>query len=240
MGYADRTSIVTVKTDWSSLHSRNKKHIVQFVSAQQFPTNTAAPGPAPTFANTPGVQVQSPTSRGFAIRPNGLLPISFTLGRRPISSALVTMAKSDGSGNTTILDIKTPFTFRVVSSVDLTPFKFPEGEYIFNLVIAPNTTMTIPTYTTPTSSGALASATATATAVPQPTGVPVNTPEFYYWRTSIILSKDAPITRGNNDTNSGSMNFIAGAGVGITGAWTTFVNMLMALTILAFVNMIVL
>ncbi|KAF9147338.1 hypothetical protein BG015_011041 [Linnemannia schmuckeri] len=215
--------------------------------AQQQPTGTAsAADPVPTFQNTFGLQVQAPRN-GVSIRPDGSLPIALTLGRRLISSVLVTVAKADGSGNTTVLEYRAVTAIRIMTVAPLAAFKFSEGDYIVNLAITPNLTAVIPTYTPPPSSGNATAATITVAPAPNPTA-PVNLPGVYYWRGALKLSNDAPVVNGNGggDGTGASNNAAPSAGVGaggvmmMTGAWAAFANMMTALGVLAFVNIIML
>ncbi|KAG0205248.1 hypothetical protein BGX33_008018 [Mortierella sp. NVP41] len=218
----------------------------QFMVAAQQVTGTAtsAPPPVPTFVNTPGISVQSP-GNGMTIRPDGNLPIVFSLGRRTVSAVVVTMAKADGSGNTTVLDLKPGSTLRFFSSSPLTLFKFPVGDYIVNMVITPNLTATVPGIVNPPSSSSSAPGAApTTTATASKPTVAINLPGVYYWRGAIKLSNDTPAPGGANG-NGASNNAVAGGGViggvaGVMSAWTIFVNMMAALAILAFVNVVAL
>ncbi|KAG9066977.1 hypothetical protein KI688_012889 [Linnemannia hyalina] len=212
---------------------------------QQQPTGTvSATDPVPTFENTVGVQVQSP-GNDISIRPDGVLPIALNIGRRLISSVVVTVAKADGSGNTTVLEYKSVAAVRIVTVAPLATFKFSEGDYIVSLAITPNLTAIIPTSTSPPSSGNATAGTTTAVApAPQPTA-PNGLPGMYYWRGVLKLSNDAPVTNGGGGSGGASSNAAPSAGVGtgvvgVMGAWTTFANMMTALGVLAFLNVVAL
>ncbi|KAK3831149.1 MAG: hypothetical protein J3R72DRAFT_455101 [Linnemannia gamsii] len=202
--------------------------------------------PTTPFVNTPGILAQAPPN-GLTVRPDGNLPIAFNIGRRAISSVVVTVAKADGSGNTTILDHKTS-AFRIILTAPLVSFKLPEGDYILNMVITPNTTSVIPVYTPPSSGSGSVPGTIPAPQQPAPTTTlpPSNLPGMYYWRTSIRISNNAPGGgtvggSGGGGSGGGASNNAVVAGVaGMTGAWATFANMMTALTVLAFVNVVVL
>ncbi|KAF9326215.1 hypothetical protein BGZ91_002064 [Linnemannia elongata] len=209
--------------------------------AQQQPTGTAsATDPVPTYENTPGAQVQSP-SNGISVRPDGVLPIALTIGRRPISSVVVTVAKADGSGNTTVLEYKPLAAPRIMTVAPLAAFKFSEGDYIMNLAITPNLTALLPTYAPPPSPGNATATTTKAVAPAQPTA-PNNLPGMYYWRGALKLSNDAPTNNGGGSTSSNAAPCAGvGAGVvGVMGAWATFANMMTALGVMAVVNVVAL
>ncbi|KAF9551761.1 hypothetical protein EC957_004084 [Mortierella hygrophila] len=208
---------------------------------QQQPTGTAsATDPVPTFENTFGVQVQSP-GNGISIRPDGVLPVVLNIGRRPISSVVVTVAKADGSGNTTVLEYKSVAAVRVMTVAPLATFKFSEGDYVVSLAITPNLTAIIPIPTSPPSSGNATAVTTTAVApAPQPTA-PNGLPGMYYWRGVLKLSNDAPVNNGGGASSNAAPSAGVGTGVvGVMGAWTTFANMMTALGVLAFLNVVAL
>ncbi|KAF9122488.1 hypothetical protein BGW39_009708 [Mortierella sp. 14UC] len=213
--------------------------LVTLASPQQL---VFAQTPTTPFLNTPGVQVQAPAN-GLTVRPDGLIPIAFNIGRRAISSVVVTVAKADGSGNTTILDHRATTALRITLTTPLASFKLPDGDYILDMAITPNTSVVIPGYTPPSSSSS------GAPQQPAPTTVPPSSlPGIYYWRTNIRISNDAPASgnagasgSGGNGGGGGASNNAVIAGVtGMTSAWTTFAKMMTALTLLAFVNVVVL
>lgn len=91
-----------------------------------------------------------------------------------------------------------------------------------------------------------ATTTTIAAPAPNPT-TPINLPDMYYWHGAIKISKDALITNGGESVASKN-NAAPGSGAGVavvgvmatTGAWATFANMMAALGVLAFVNVVVL
>ncbi|KAG0282974.1 hypothetical protein BGZ96_012656 [Linnemannia gamsii] len=212
----------------------------QFACAQQQqPTGTtSAADPVPTFDNnTPGIYVQSPVN-GVSIHPEGILPIALAISsRRPVSLVVATIAKPDGSGNTTVLEYKPMITLRIMTAAPLAKFKLAEGDYIVTLAITPN--LTAP-------SGNATATTTIAAPAPNPT-IPINLPDMYYWHGAIKISKEAHIPNGG-EGGASKNNAAPGSGAGAvvvgvmatTGAWATLANMMAALGVLAFVNVVVL
>jgi hypothetical protein len=70
---------------------------------------------------------------------------------------------------------------------------------------------------------------------------------MYYWHGTIKISKEAPMPNGgeggaskNNAAPGPGVGGVVVGGMAMTGAWATFANMIAALGVLAFVNVIVL
>ncbi|KAG0279083.1 hypothetical protein BGZ95_002314 [Linnemannia exigua] len=141
------------------------------------------------------------------------------------------------------MDHKGATASRIIMTAPLVSHKLPEGDYILNMVITPNTTASIPVYLPPPSASTSGPSTVPAPQQPVPTTTvpPSNLPGVYYWRANIRISNDA--SAGGNAGGRGggaSSNAVVTGVTGITGAWTTLANMMTALTVLAFVNVVVL
>ena len=111
-----------------------------------------------------------------------------------------------------------------------------------NLAITPNLTAIIPTNTSPPSSGNATATTTTAVAPAPQSTVLDSLPGMYYWRGALKLSNDAPATNGGGGASNNaapSVGVVTGV-VGVMGAWATFANMMIALIVLAFVNIVAL
>ncbi|KAG9321132.1 hypothetical protein KVV02_005258, partial [Mortierella alpina] len=94
-------------------------------------TTTGIVAPSlPTFVNTPGLQVSTPYS-GMSIIQDTALSIAATLaGQRPMSSINISVAKKDGSSNTTIVDIRSGAILRLSQIWNVTATQYPVGEYV--------------------------------------------------------------------------------------------------------------
>ncbi|CAO3566464.1 unnamed protein product [Mortierella alpina] len=152
-----------------------------------------APSP-PSFVNTPGLQVSTPYS-GMSIIQDTSLSIAATLaGQRPMSSVNISVAKKDGSSNTTIVDIRSGAVLRLSQIWNVTAAQYPVGEYIMNMVITPNTTLS-PMNGTPqaVSSQSIGTFIPDVTSIdhsPQPTGlipgpIPGAGVSVYYWQATV-------------------------------------------------------
>ncbi|KAG0350138.1 hypothetical protein BG005_010337 [Podila minutissima] len=167
-------------------------------SARPTTNGTASPPVAtptpPAFINTPGLQVTSPFS-GVILAQNTRLTIALNLaGNKPIASVNVSVGKKDGTLNTTIVDLKGLSTLRVIQSWNVTAATFTPGDYLFNIIVTPNTTA-IPSTPPPAGTGNSTLPTVTSSAVP-PAQTPAG-PQVYYWQGTIRVALPA---RGNVDS----------------------------------------
>ncbi|KAF9124930.1 hypothetical protein BGW39_007786 [Mortierella sp. 14UC] len=169
-------------------------------------TTTAAPGatgtPAPvvpptspTFVNTPGLQV-----------PSIYDGMSVTQG-----SIVLTVAKKDGSGNSTIASTNQGSVATSTILWNATATSFPVGTYVLNLVVTPNTTAVV---TLPPTTGA-----------PAPAPVPPTAgagPSIYYWRANInvvVPRAPSPISGAISGRSIGSTaGYAIAAGVALLGS----------------------
>ncbi|KAG0262126.1 hypothetical protein BG011_000323 [Mortierella polycephala] len=187
------------------------------VQAQEAPTNTnlptaltsisaspttsgAVPTPSlPSFINTPGLQVTAPYN-DMTIFQDSVLSISASiLGGRPISSINISVAKEDGSSNTTIVDIPSGEILRLTQTWNVTSALYPTGRYLFNMVITPNTTSTQSgggVGIGPVASTTLNPSDISINPNPQPTGTvpgpPGTSPSVYYWRAKVRVVTRTP------------------------------------------------
>ncbi|KAG9062425.1 hypothetical protein KI688_005340 [Linnemannia hyalina] len=179
------------------------------------PTSTApAAVPTPTvpvWVNTPGLVVSS-VFDGLTVVQNSFVSISATLtDGQPMSSIVITAAKKDGSGNTTIADIKQPNLVTPRQLWNVSADIYPAGSYVLSMIVIPGTPNT--TAITGTS------------AVPQPsTGVTAPTTgaaSIYYWKASInVRAPPAPAVGGAaSGLRIGStIGYVAAAGVALLGS----------------------
>lgn len=180
------------------------------------PTSTASavvPTPTvPVWVNTPGLVVNS-VFDGLTVVQNSFVSISATLSDgRPMSSIVITAAKKDGSGNTTITDIRQPNLVTPRQLWNVSSDIYSAGSYVLNMIVTPGTPNT--TTTTGTS------------AVPQPsTGV---TPpatggvSVYYWRATVNVRAPPPPAPASGAVSGRSMGstigYVAAAGVALLGS----------------------
>ncbi|KAG0083840.1 hypothetical protein BGZ93_009902 [Podila epicladia] len=173
--------------------------------------NTASPPVAtptpPAFVNTPGLQVTSPFS-GVILAQNTRLTIALNLaGNKPIASVNVSVGKKDGTLNTTIVDLKGLSTLRVIESWNVTAATFTPGDYLFNIIVTPNTTA-IPSTPPPAGTGNSTLPTSTSSAAPP--AQPTAGPQIYYWQGTIRVALPA---RGNGNVDSAGNVLVSGKGL---------------------------
>ncbi|KAG0315668.1 hypothetical protein BGZ99_007331, partial [Dissophora globulifera] len=95
----------------------------------------------------------------------------------------ISVAKKDGSSNTTIINIPSGATLRLTQIWNVTADKYPVGDYLFNMIVTPNTTAA--------GSGVPA---ASSTILATPTGgatIP-NAATIYYWHAGIRVIAPVP------------------------------------------------
>ncbi|KAF9985720.1 hypothetical protein BGZ75_002648 [Mortierella antarctica] len=161
------------------------------------------------------------------------LSIAATLaGQRPMSSINISVAKKDGSSNTTIVDIRSGAILRLSQIWNVTATQYPVGEYVMNMVITPNTTLG-PLNGTPqavsSSIGLLLPSITNIDHTPQPTGlipgpIPGAGVSVYYWQANVrVVAKinnpnpSSAATR-MQDSVHGFMGVAAAAGVALLGS----------------------
>ncbi|KAF9425351.1 hypothetical protein BGZ94_007603 [Podila epigama] len=158
---------------------------------------SSAPVATPTvpgFINTSGLTITTPFS-GMSIGQDRFLSIGGSIqGQKPIASILISVAKKDGSGNTTIVDKKGLATLRISETWQVKADLYPVGEYLLHLVITPNTTVAAPPKTS------LAPAAATTALVPPPPPVG-GEPSVYFWQGTVRVV--APPTSAPTIPNAG-------------------------------------
>ncbi|KAF9585184.1 hypothetical protein BGW38_003528 [Lunasporangiospora selenospora] len=122
----------------------------------------------------------------MTVRTNSSLSISASLQNGAnIGTALITVAKADGSANETIADIKGNATPRVTQSWSISALQYPEGKYIVQLIVTPAGA------TAPAPSNGTAQT--TQVAPPSATGGSATGPSIYYWRGTVkVTSPDKP------------------------------------------------
>ncbi|KAG0364480.1 hypothetical protein BC939DRAFT_441618 [Gamsiella multidivaricata] len=190
-------------------------------------TSTSATVPTPSqsaFINTPGLQVTSPYN-GMTVIQGTMLSISASIqDQRPISSINISVAKKDGSSNTTIVSITSGAILKATQTWNVTAAQYPVGAYILNMVITPNTTAqgtssvpnagsssVISSVATPTSSSVQAGSTSLIP-IPGPPTSPGTGPNVYYWQATVQVI--APM---NTSTTPNTANgLIHGHGQGLT------------------------
>ncbi|KAG0283924.1 hypothetical protein BGZ96_011705 [Linnemannia gamsii] len=166
----------------------------------------------PVWVNTPGLEVKSVMDGMTAIQ-NSFVSISASLrDGRPMNSILITVAKKDGSGNTTIADIKEANLVSSNRLWNVTATNFPAGPYVLNMIVTAGT----------------ANATGATGAAPQPTtGVTPppavgGTPSIFYWRANVDVRVPPAPGTGTSGAVSGRIGSIAGytvaAGVALLGS----------------------
>ncbi|GJJ75380.1 hypothetical protein EMPS_07738 [Entomortierella parvispora] len=97
------------------------------------------PSPA-SFINTAGLRVNSPFD-GMQISQNAFLTISASLqSGQAIGSALITVAQSDGSHNTTIVSLPSTNTMALAETWNVNSTLYPVGTYLMNMIVTPNLT----------------------------------------------------------------------------------------------------
>ncbi|KAF9277072.1 hypothetical protein BGZ68_009542 [Mortierella alpina] len=191
-----------------------------------------APSP-PSFVNTPGLQVTTPYNGMSIIQDTGLSIAATLAGQRPMSSINISVAKKDGSSNTTIVDIRSGAILRLSQIWNVTAAQYPVGEYIMNMVITPNTTIS-PLNGTPqaVSSQPIGSFLPSITSIdhsPQPTGlipgpIPGAGVSVYYWQATVrvIAKVNTPNpTSGATGMQGGIHGYagvVAAAGVALLGS----------------------
>ncbi|KAG0336090.1 hypothetical protein BG000_006940 [Podila horticola] len=160
-------------------------------------STTSAPVATPTppaFINTPGLQVISPFD-GVLLAQNTRLTIALNLaGNKPIASVNISVGKKDGSLNTTIVDLKGQSTLRVIEYWNVTAATFAPGDYLFNIIVTPNTTA-IPSTPPPAGTGNSTIPTSTTSAA-APSQTPAG-PQVYYWQGAMRVGLPA---KGNIDS----------------------------------------
>ncbi|KAG0272148.1 hypothetical protein BGZ95_012111 [Linnemannia exigua] len=182
-------------------------------AAATAPGATGTPAPIvpptpPTFVNTPGLQVPS-IYDGMSVMQGSFLTISTKLqDGRAMGSIVLTVAKKDGSGNTTIATVNHDSPVSSSLLWDASAAKFPAGPYVLNLVVTPNTT-----------TGATNPPT-----VPAPPPTAVAGPSVFYWRATVnvvVPRAPSPISgavtgRGNIGSTVG---YVVAAGVALLGSF---------------------
>ncbi|KAF9912083.1 hypothetical protein EC991_001029 [Linnemannia zychae] len=182
-------------------------------------TTTAAPGatgsPAPvvpptppTFVNTPGLQVPS-IYDGMSVTQGSFLTIASHLqDGRLMSSVVLTVAKKDGSGNTTVASTNQGSVQTSTILWNATAANFPVGPYVLNLVVTPNTTAVV---TPPPTTGA-----------PAPVPPTAGAASIYYWRANInvvVPRTPTPISGAVSGRSIGSTaGYAVAAGVALLGS----------------------
>ncbi|KAF9981483.1 hypothetical protein BGZ65_003887 [Modicella reniformis] len=183
----------------------------------------------PTFENTAGLVVTTPFN-GMTAYQNSFVSIGASLAQlQPMSNIVITVAKSDGSSNSTIFDLKggAPM-LRLIQSWNVSATLFPVGEYHLQLVVVPGANAPATS-----SNPATATAPTTTTTTTSPT---VSTPaSVYYWRGLIRVVE--PRSKGGS-TKSAALAY--GAGSAHTGAVAIVYKMSIALGALALGYVIVL
>ncbi|KAF9293804.1 hypothetical protein BGZ74_011537 [Mortierella antarctica] len=147
---------------------------------------------AQVFQNTPGLAVGSPTN-GQTVAQDQSLPLSAQLtARRVIGSYSVSIAKADGSGNTTLAQKTGVSTLRIVDVWEVASSHLDLGDYVVQFTVTANTSIVIPPPVVAPSGGAssmptrvVTTTTALATGTPRPP-VP-GVPTVYYWRGAIKI-----------------------------------------------------
>ncbi|KAF9545606.1 hypothetical protein EC957_010691 [Mortierella hygrophila] len=180
------------------------------------PTSTTpAVVPTPTvpmWVNTPGLVVSS-VFDGLTVVQNSFVSISATLtDGQPMSSIVITSAMKDGSGNTTIADIKQSNLVTPRQLWNVSADNYPVGSYVLSMIVIPGTPNT--TATTGTS------------AVPQPsTGVTppaTGAASVYYWKANINVRAppaSTPVGGAASGLSIGStIGYVAAAGVALLGS----------------------
>ncbi|KAF9187067.1 hypothetical protein BGZ50_002151 [Haplosporangium sp. Z 11] len=197
--------------------------------------SSTASGPAPTpslpsFINTPGLKVTAPYN-GMTILQDSVLSISASiLGERPISSINISVAKEDGSSNTTIVDIPSGSILKLTQTWNVTSALYPTGHYLFNMIITPNTTST-------QSGGGIGPVASTTTInpsdisidpSPQPTGTvpgpPGTSPSVYYWQAKVRVvahTTQKPESAASVNSIHGFVGLFAAVGAIVLGSVIT-------------------
>ncbi|KAG0247699.1 hypothetical protein BG011_001054, partial [Mortierella polycephala] len=96
---------------------------LQLLAHAQAPTGTES-----AFENTPGLTVSLPRSGDSVPKDTVLLFAGQIQGRR-IGTAHISLAKTDGSSNTTIADIKQASVLRLFHTWTVDSTKYPTGDY---------------------------------------------------------------------------------------------------------------
>ncbi|KAF9576166.1 hypothetical protein EC968_010289 [Mortierella alpina] len=166
------------------------------------------------------------------------LSIAATLaGQRPMSSINISVAKKDGSSNTTIVDIRSGAILRLSQIWNVTASQYPVGEYVMNMVITPNTTVN-PMNGTPqaVSSQSIGTFVPIITSIdhsPQPTGlipgpIPGAGVSVYYWQATVRV-----VAKVNTTNPVSAATRLQGGFYGVAGlaaaAGVTLVGTLLAL-----------
>ncbi|KAF9920817.1 hypothetical protein FBU30_009254 [Linnemannia zychae] len=180
------------------------------------PTNTtsaAVPTPTvPSFENTPGLKVTS-LYKGMSVIQNSFLTISCKLeDRRPMGSIVISVAKMDGSGNTTIADIKGVATTDYQKLWNVTATDYAPGSYNINLVVTPNNNPTANV----TASVAAPQSTTPAISPPVSGGASV-----YYYRANVnvVAPRSTPPSGAPSGRNMFSTaGYAAAAGIALFGS----------------------
>ncbi|KAF8938528.1 hypothetical protein EDD21DRAFT_368764 [Dissophora ornata] len=175
-------------------------------------TSAGVATPSPAFQNTPGLQVSSPFN-GMSVTQNTVLSISASLlDQQPISSIDISVAKSDGTSNTTIVNIPSGASVSASQIWNVTAAQYPVGDYLLNMIITPNTTAGSTTTTV--------ASTTTVSAAPASSVVPV-----YYWQAIIHVIAPSNTTTTVPTSAASGLNGVSGvmtmfmaAGVAVLGS----------------------
>ncbi|KAG0226717.1 hypothetical protein BGW41_004099 [Actinomortierella wolfii] len=154
---------------------------------------------------TPGLVVSTPY-QGMGVYQGSYMSISFRfLSGMPVGGSTVTMAKKDGSGNTTLYTVPDTQSLTQFLESYSVPESTEAGDYRVSIITKPGTGTPKPPNALPpppssnntrltTAVGAVAAPTATsAGGTPAPTGAP-NAPSVYYHAVDIrvLPAKDKP------------------------------------------------
>ncbi|KAG0001075.1 hypothetical protein BGZ65_003822 [Modicella reniformis] len=195
------------------------------------PTRIVQTPAVPTFSNTPGLLVTS-TYDGMTVYQDSVVSIIASLAdQQPISTINISVAKEDGSANTTIVNVSSGAIVKSTQLWNVATTQYPVGIYILNMIITPNTTVG-----NPQSQGPAPAAT-TSTGIPPPAGspdpIPIpgppstgKGPSVYYWQATVHVA--APRTVPNsasglkhetlNTRGLGMATLLVTAGVAIFGS----------------------
>ncbi|KAF9360294.1 hypothetical protein BGX34_007863 [Mortierella sp. NVP85] len=165
----------------------------------------------PTFSNTPGLTVTKPFN-GMVVNQGTSVGIMATIAQYPISSVIISVGKTDGSSNTTVVDLKGVSMPRLMQVWDVAAERFPVGDYHFQIIATPN--LNAKQAARPVATNATSTA---AAAVPTQPTTTTPSASVYYWRGLIRVE-------GSKTSSAGS----------VQGAMTIVYKMGFALGALAF------
>ncbi|KAF8927961.1 hypothetical protein BGZ58_009985 [Dissophora ornata] len=151
--------------------------------------------------------MQSPYS-GSTVSQGSVVLISGMTAPLRYLTYVATLAKTDGSSNTTIIEQKTSTAGRVIQIWNVTADNYPVGDYNLQIVVTPGSSVSVVTSgstatatTQVAGTGAIAlAATTTTVTVPVPTQTSGTLPSVYYWRA--LIHVQAPSTGSTKSTPS--------------------------------------